>query len=596
MKRWQLVNTDADLELMSKILKIHRTTGRVIANRNIRTKKTALRYLRPELSGFFDSCTMKDMKKAVYIVLNSIKQGKRVAIYGDYDADGVMSTVILYKTLRSLGADVTYYIPAREEEGYGLNKSAVESLREDEADLILTCDNGITALEEVAFANSLGMEVVIIDHHEPGYVEAVDGGRLDVVPDAAAVVDPKQQDCPYPFKHLCAAGLSYKFAMELYKGAGRQAPENGELLILASIATICDIVDLLEENRIIAKHGLSLMQTPANTNLGLKALMRKRGLGEKAVTTFDIGFIIGPCINATGRLDSAGLAVELFLTEDTDKAEALADKLVELNEERKTLTTNAAELLLNEIEKRPGEIDKVLVLYNEEIHESIAGIVAGRIKEAYYHPAIVLTKGMDCVKGSARSIEGYNIFEALYSCRDLFERFGGHAMAAGLSLKKENIPLLRSRLNEACLLKPQEFTEILCIDEELSLDQATYELASQLKWLEPFGKANKEPLFMTKGALVEQLRIIEDKNTMIFSFAIEGSYRGIKGICFGQEKLEDFWKKLHNAFPERDCEKIWAGILRTVKLKLDIAYSLDINEYNNTVSVQLRLKDFKIST
>ncbi|MCL2616586.1 MAG: single-stranded-DNA-specific exonuclease RecJ, partial [Defluviitaleaceae bacterium] len=432
MPRWVLKREDANIELMASTLKISKVMAQVLVNRGVRTKNTALRFLNPRFEDMHDANLMKDMRAGLEIVAESIARGEKIVIYGDYDADGVMSTVILFKALSRAGADVLYYIPERVEEGYGLNMSAVNGISGSGVGLIITCDNGISATEEIAAAKALGMKVVVIDHHEPGFVEDENGTRHSVNPAADAVIDPKQADCEYPFQSLCAGGLAYKFAKALAAHMGMDFVDEEELLILAMIATICDIVELHGENRVIARAGLQALNRNKACNIGLGALIDEKRYMQREIDATAIGFIIGPCINASGRLEHARFAVDLFTTGDADEAEEIAGWMVELNNSRREMTLAAFEAVDAQLVASGMPDDNVLVVYCEgfNVHESVAGIVAGRIKDKYYKPTIVITDGESSLKGSARSVEGYNIFEELYKCRELFVRFGGHAMAA----------------------------------------------------------------------------------------------------------------------------------------------------------------------
>ena len=581
MKKWVLIEEKADIPLMSATLGISETLAQALVNRHVRTKNTAIKFLNPKRTYMYDPFLMKDMAKAVDIVYQAANERKRIVIYGDYDVDGVMSAVILYKTLRQVGADVSFYIPNRETEGYGLNMAAVKLLHERGTALMITCDNGVAAVAEIARAKTLGMQVVVIDHHETG-------GTL---PAAEAMVNPKRSDCTYPFEALCAAGLCYKFAAAFHAAAGLDFGYDEEFLVLAMLATICDIVDLQDENRIIVKEGLAVLnQTPA-LNLGLHALIEAKGYGGKEITAFTVGFVLGPCINATGRLEKATNAAMMLVTEDEEMARLLAARLVELNEIRRNMTEQCFLAILERLEASGHQQDKVLVIYDEETHESIAGIVAGRLKERLYKPAVVLTPAAGgWVKGSARSIEGYNIFEAMHDCRHLFERFGGHAMAAGLTLHADHVSEFRRYLNTHCTLTDEDYVEIIKIDKVLPLQAATFELAQELAHLSPFGKANKEPLFKTTNVKIEHLRVIENKNTIIFTFRADGSHYRIKGICFG---LVDVFKaQLTALYDEKTCEKVLSGVLRDTNFVLDMVYALDINTYNESTMVQLKLRDF----
>jgi single-stranded-DNA-specific exonuclease len=440
----------------------------------------------------------------------------------------------------------------------------------------------------VARAKELGLDIIIIDHHEAQYTEE-NGVRTEILPPADAIIDPKRGDCPYPFKEMSAAGITYKFARHLHSAFGAKFADEAEFLVFAAIAAFCDVVDLVDENRIIAANGLSILRRQAFKNIGLKALVKARNLEYNKIDTFDIGFILGPCINATGRLDSAELAVQLFLCDCPKQAEALAAKLVELNDERKALTAQYAEKTTQELADAQ---DKVLVAFVPDMHESIAGIVAGRVKDALHRPVIVFTKSVDgdIAKGSARSIEAYNVFEELQRHKELFIRFGGHKMAAGVSLLVENIDILRRRLNEFCLLTDADFVPIIYVEKELCLDEVTYELAQSIQILAPFGKANKQPVFITREIYTESAEIIgQSGSTLRLAFRSDAG-RKIRAIAF--KSVEKFRNMLAKSYSKEVCEKFANGQLRNLAIKMDMAYHIEVNTYNGNSSLQLRVLDF----
>ncbi|MCL1862999.1 MAG: single-stranded-DNA-specific exonuclease RecJ [Defluviitaleaceae bacterium] len=565
--KWQILETDADLSLMAKVLNIKEATACVMAHRGIRSKNAALSFLAPSIERLRDPLQMKDMQKAVEIIHKTCKNGRKITIYGDYDADGIMSTVILYKSLKRLGADCDYYIPHRIEEGYGLNQNAVEKILERGTELIITVDNGIASAEEIKTAAEHGVSTIVIDHHEP----------QEILPSAAAIVDPKQVDCTYPFDEMCAAGIVYLFATALadYAKIPLMDEEHDEILMLAAIATLCDIVPLTDENRIIVNSGLAVLNANKLINPGLGSLITMRDHLDKPIESFTVGYIIGPCLNATGRLESAEIAVELLLatSDDTQKRLELAQTLIELNDARKTLTSDCVDRLAADL---PIPLPNVLVLTDFEAHESVAGIVAGRIRESTQRPTILLTRGDGATKGSGRSVEGYNLFEALYAQRHLFTRFGGHAMAAGLTLPEENISLLRDALNADCALTEDDFIPTLSIDRILRAEEITLTLSDELSRLAPFGKGNNEPLFVCYGLLAEKVRILNEKNTLIFSFFTNTGKR-LKGIAFGLNKnyATTFGIKSEN-------------------VEMDVAFTVESNTWNNITEVQLRIRDFKV--
>ncbi len=588
--RWVLKRTKADIQKMSEVLGIRQATACVVANRGITTKKQAIAFLQAERAELYDVCAkqvMKDAEKAMMLLECALKQNKKIAIYGDYDVDGVTSTAIWYKVLKYCGGDVIYYIPHRQKEGYGLNLEAIEELHNNGIELLLTCDNGISAIEEVKKAKQFDMTVVIIDHHEPAF----DENGNDILPEADAIVDPKQKSCPYPFKMLCAGGICYKLALLFLK---RQNIQNDvleqECLHMATLATVCDIVDLMEENRIIVKKGLNTMAQ--TTNVGLKALLAQTNLCGKQLTEYHIGFIIGPCVNAAGRLETAKTAVALFCETDEKKAQEYATHLAEQNNSRKDMTKKATEQIIKEIEQKNNLNEKVFVLYQQNVHESIAGIVAGRIKEKFYRPTIIITKSENMAKGSGRSIEGYNMFEELYACKELFSKFGGHTMAAGLSLPYENIDILREKLNNACKLTQQQLTPVLKIEKQLCFDEIDMTLAKELRNLAPFGKGNHIPLFGSKNVSIQKFYLI-GKEKDILKMVLKERQTGIclYAISFdGWERLSDMIKRLYGN--ENYDKMLYDGYYDR---NMDFVYSIDINTFRGESSIQLQIKDFRIS-
>jgi single-stranded-DNA-specific exonuclease len=566
---WRISETDANISLMAEVLGIGEITARILALRGLRTKKTAQTFLHPAKAPLHDTLSMKNAEAALARIAKALTLGEKIIIYGDYDVDGVMSTVILYRVIRRLGGNASYYIPHRMEEGYGLNPAAIQHLADD-AQLLIAVDNGISAIAEVDLANRLGLEVIIIDHHEPG----------EALPDAVAVVDPKQPGCPYPFKELCAAGLAYKLAGALCAAVGTPYIEEAEMCALAAVASICDIVALQDENRTLVHRGLAVLNQSKLINPGLGSLITQRGYLEKPIDTHCIGFILGPCLNATGRLENAGLSVKLLLAEDAGERIPLAQALIALNGARKDLTAECVERALTELEKA-ASLPRVVVLTDPAAHESVAGIVAGRIRDITGRPVIILTKGENAMKGSGRSIAAYNLFEALYAHRGLFTRFGGHAMAAGLTLPEENIPLLREYLNRDCTLTEEELTPALDIDCVLDAEEITLELSRELEALAPFGKSNPAPLFATYRLYAESVRVINEKNTLIFTFKTKAGRR-VKGIAFG----------LNQQYAKAAAE---AGLVPTGGFFMDAAYHIETNVYNGIVSVQMGIRDFVIS-
>lgn len=588
MRIWKLKRNKADIKKMSEMLGISRISACVLANRGIGRFRDAKKFLNCPKEEMYDGYLFKDMKKGVELIARAIIKKKKIAVYGDYDVDGVMSTVILYKTLKFFGADVLYYLPHRQKEGYGMNENAVCDLKARGVDVIFACDNGIAALNEIKKANELGIVSVILDHHEVPYAEDIENRRRDTPPDAFAVIDAKQSECGYPFKSLCAAGMAYKFSKLLFEKMGSDFVLDDELLSFAAIATVCDIVDLTDENRIIVKNGLEKVSDTSNP--GLRELIKQTGLEGRRITEYHAGFVIGPCINATGRLESAKLAVKLFAQTDESDADLTASELVKLNAERKDMTAEAVESAKKKIADEGLEKDKVLVIYDKNIHESIAGIVAGRIKEMYSRPVIILTDGEQFAKGSGRSIESYNIFEELFKCRKLFEKFGGHPMAAGLMLKEENIPILRKRLNEACTLTKSDMTEVIRIDAELNFNEISIETACELETFSPFGRMNPKPIFGSKNIAVKTLYVIgKNKNILKFIFRDKKTSKIIDGISF--DGYDEYCEKIISIYGLDGMEKVLCGVEKAPDM--DIVYSLGINRFNGRETVQLEIKDFR---
>lgn len=505
MQKWRVYSKKADFNAIGSRFNIDPVTARIIRNRDVTDMENVDMYLNGTLDRLHDPMMMKDMDKAVSVIASSIRDNKHIRIIGDYDIDGICSIYILFKGLKICGADVDYEVPDRITDGYGINENLIKQAYEAGVEVIITCDNGIAAASQIDYANELGMTVVITDHHDVPY-EETDNGRRYIIPKAAAVVDPKQNDCRYPFKMLCGAGIAYKFIDCMVKEFQTGDSVMPELLQFAAIATVGDIVDLLDENRIIVKEGLKLI---ANTrNYGLNALMAVTGVSRESINAYHIGFILGPCLNASGRLDSAKRALKMLVTDDRAEAERHAGELKDLNEERKKLTSEAVDKAIDMVENSSLKDDKVLVIFLTDCHESIAGIVAGRVRERYYKPVIVLTKGEEEAKGSARSIESYNMFEKLSECKDLFTRFGGHPMAAGLSLPEANIAEFRKRINEHCNLSEDDLTETIWIDVPMPLEYISEKLIRELDRLEPFGKANPKPVFADKNISIRNIRAI----------------------------------------------------------------------------------------
>lgn len=562
---WMLQTKRADFDGIARQFGIDPVTARVIRNRGIEGRENIERYLYGDLDSLYSPWLLKDMRPAVDILKRKLKEGQKIRIVGDYDIDGVCSTYILYQALKRLGGNVDYAIPDRIKDGYGINESMIRAAAEDGIDTILTCDNGISAFSQIQTAKEFGMTVIVTDHHEV----PADGER-EILPPADAVIDPKQRSCSYPFPEICGAVVAYKLVQALYEESGVSREEWLELLEFAAIATVGDVMKLQDENRMIVKYGLKKLGH--TKNLGLKKLAEKTNLDLNSITAYHIGFVIGPCLNAGGRLQTAKLALSMLLAKDEETAEELAQELKDLNDMRKDMTEHwtAEAKVLADTQYRN---DKVLVIFLPDCHESLAGIIAGRLREYCQKPAIVLTRSEEAVKGSGRSIESYHMFQKLSEVKDLMLKFGGHPMAAGLSLLEENIDEFRRELNERSGLTEEDFKAKLWIDVPMPIDYINERLVEELKILEPFGQGNEKPLFAQKQVRIRSCRVI-GKNKNVVKLVLEGeSGMPMDGILFTDGI----------AFEEER-----AG--RTV---MDIIYYPEINEYNGNRNLQVVIRNYK---
>lgn len=583
MVRYNIYNKGSN-ELFDEIAtkyNIDKAVARIIVNRDVELKDID-EYLNPDINKLNDPYLLMDVTKAADIAWNAIDEGKKIRIIGDYDVDGVMATYVLLKGLRNLGANVDYQIPHRVEDGYGLNANIINHAIEDKVNLIITCDNGVSAIDEIQLAKDSGIDVIITDHHELMFEEN-DGKRREVLPNANAIVNPKRQGDKYPFKKLCGAAVAWKFLSVLYDKQDMDSNLIMSFIEEVAFATIGDVMELVGENRIIVRFGLDSM---AHTkNIGLRHLIEDRIGKDKAIVPYHIGFVLGPCINASGRLDSASKSLELLLAEDDNTASNLTRELVNLNEERKLQTLEGTNKAIKLVDENYQD-DKVLVVYIPEIHESVAGIVAGRIREKYSKPTIILCDGESCVKGSGRSIESYNMYEGLHSCKELFLKFGGHPMAAGMSLPLENVDKLRNRLNKDCTLTPEELVDNKIIDMTLNLDYITCEIVEQLDRLEPFGNGNPKPVFAHKNAPLRSIRRI-GSDSQFFKMEFQ-SGSGVVTCLYFQDANE-LEEKIIDAFGKEQLNRAYNR--QSNDISLTIMFYPQINEYNNCRSVQLVLSD-----
>lgn len=538
MEKWMVYNKKADFQKIGSEFGIDPVIARLIRNRDIQDMKEIRSYLYGTLEEIPSPWKMKDMERAVQILQKKITQKKKIRIIGDYDIDGVTATCILLKGLKRLNANVDTYIPDRVKDGYGMHEQLIDKALEDGIDTILTCDNGIAAAAEIEYAKKEGLTVIVTDHHDIPFRDTEDG-RIWIIPKADAVVNPKQNDCLYPNKNICGAVVAWKLIWALYERLGIDSDEIWDFLELAAIATVGDVMDLQGENRIIVKEGLKKLSSTSFE--GLKALICVNNLEGAEITAYHVGFVIGPCINASGRLDTAARSLELLLADNMEDAMKLADDLYDLNQSRKAMTEQGKEQAIQSIEENNLGKDRVLVVYLPDCHESLAGIIAGRIREAYNKPVFVLTKGADGVKGSGRSIEAYSMYEELVKCSDLLTQFGGHPMAAGLSMEEKNVELFRRRLNDNCTLTEQDLIPKIMIDVPMPISYLSKKLTEQLKVLEPFGKGNSKPLFAQKNLRAVGIRVLGRNRNVAKMLLIDENGIKMDAVYFGEaQEFVDF--------------------------------------------------------
>ena len=586
MERWFIKNNGVDPLIIAKDLGINEIISKILINRDIIDYKDIEMFLNPKLESLHSPTLMMDLELGASIIKEKIEKNKKIRIVGDFDVDGVISVYILYISLKKLGANVDFTIPDRVQDGYGINNEIIQKAKQEGIDTIITCDNGISAIEQVKRAKELGLTMIITDHHDLPYIEE-DGVKKYTIPEGDAVINPKRLDCDYPFKKLCGAGVAYKLIQQIHFLFHINPEETHLLLEFVAIATVCDVVDLVDENRIIVKKGLELINK--TKNIGLKNLIIESGINNSNITAYHLGFVIGPTINASGRLESALLSLELLMEKEEDKAAQMAKNLRSINEERKRMTSEGLEGIIEKIEQSSLKNDKILVIFEPEIHESIAGIIAGRIKELYYKPTIVLTKGLEGVKGSGRSIEEYNMFEELTKCKELLNRFGGHPMAAGLTLDEDNIDKLKIDLNSNTTLSNQDLIPKIYIDMGLPMEYINYGLVEELKDLEPFGKGNSKPIFGEKSLKINSLSIL-GINKNVLKLKLE-SKKGttMEGMYFGD--IEEFQNRLIFKYGKEELEKASKDIKN--KVLLDIVYNPNINEYMGNTKLQLIIQKYR---
>ena len=582
-----MVNKKADFYGIGKRFGIDPVIARLIRNRDVIEEKDIEQYLYGRIEDLPSPKELKDVEKAVSILIQKIREGKRIRIISDYDVDGVVSNYILYKGLTRCGALVDYKIPDRMLDGYGINENLIKQAYDDGVDTILTCDNGIAASAQIAYGKELGLTILVTDHHDVPY-EEVEGEKRYILPPADAVVNPKQQDCGYPYKTLCGAVVAMKLMIHLYDRFRKPSDAWHEFIEFAAIATVCDVVSLTGENRVLVKEGLKRLN--ATKHIGLGALISATEMEGKQISAYHLGFIIGPCINASGRLKSAEMALALLLSDNREEALKMAIELKNLNEERKNMTVAGVERAVNEIENSDLNEDKILVVYLPGCHESLAGIIAGRIREKYNKPVFVITDSEDGgLKGSGRSIEAYSMFEEMSRVKELMTKFGGHPMAAGLSLPKENLLPFRKKLNELTVLKDSDLVAKISIDVPMPVSYITENLVDQLKIMEPFGCANPKPLFAQKNLAVLSARVLgARRNVLKMRVADEQGYE-MDAIYFGN--IEDFNQYVSSHFSENELEYMYQG--RKNSVRLSFTYYPDVNEYRGIRTLQLIIQNYQ---
>lgn len=586
MEQWIEIRKGGDFTEIGRRFGIDPVMARILRNREVTGEAEIEAYLHGTLKDLHSPHLMKDMDKAVELITRKIAEGKKLRIIGDYDIDGVNATYILLKALQKCGACVDYAIPNRITDGYGINKNLIERAVEAGVDTVLTCDNGIAAIEEIAYAKAKGMTVIVTDHHDIPFEER-DGEKHYKKSMADAVINPKQQECTYPYKELCGAAVAFQFVRALYEKQGRKKQEALEFLENAAFATVGDVMELTGENRILVREGLKALRQTKNP--GMQALILQNELDFERINTYHIGFVLGPCINASGRLDTAEDALRLLCETDVGKAAAIAKRLIDLNTQRKELTAHYLEQAMQQIEDEQLLKDKVLVVYLPECHESLAGIIAGRIRERYYRPVLVLTKGEEGVKGSGRSIEEYSMYEELNRVSDLFTKFGGHPMAAGLSMEEDRVEEFRQRINEDCTLTEKDLTEKVRIDMVLPIGYANLPLAEELQELEPFGKGNTKPLFADRNLHVRNARVLGQNGNVVRMELAGEDGRNHPAVYFGDSG--QFFDYLTEKFGAAEVDAVKRD--RGNSVAISIVYELGVNEYRNERKLQLVIRRYR---
>ena len=589
-KKWTKINKDNDNGIFiqwGRELGIDPLCALVIRDRGAENIEQARQYLEGGLDLLHDPFLLPDMEKAVEGLMEAIDEGEKIRIIGDYDVDGVTSTYILVKCIMAAGGNVSYAIPHRLKDGYGINDDLVREASGDGVDLIITCDNGIAAAAQISLAAELGIDVIVTDHHQVPFTEDESGARKEILPDCIAVVDPHREGSLYPFKGICGAMVAYKFMTALLDRFPSDALKEAldGCVQFAALGTSCDVMDLCDENRIVVREGIRQMEHTGNT--GLKALMSANSLEGTHLSNYSLSFVIGPCINSTGRLESAGESVNLLLSDDYDKCLGDALRIRQLNDARKNMTLTGMKKAVSMIESEDLLRDKVLVVYLPELHESIAGLVAGKIKERYNRPVLVVTRGEEGLKGSGRSIPAYNMFEKMSEVKELFTKFGGHAMAAGFSLEEKNLPELRKRLNENACLTDEDLIKEIMYDKNVDLYYASIGAVRDLEKIEPVGAGNPGALFVEEGVTIAGLSRM-GKEKQYGSITVVSGNKNIRLTYFGD--MDAFDRYVDEKFGAGTAEKVYAG---TGKIALDLCYELKINNFNGNERIDYRLRDYR---
>ncbi len=578
-EKWVVAAKKADFGAIGEHFGIDPVIARIMRNRDLTDIDEMEIYLHGGREDLFDPHLLKDADRAAAILGEKIRQGRRIRIIGDYDIDGIMSTYILSQAMERIGADADTVIPDRVQDGYGLNEHLVTQAASDGIDTILTCDNGIAAVEQVRLAKELGMTVIVTDHHE------IPHGEL---PAADAIVNPKQQDCNYPFSGLCGAAVAFKLVQVLYAQEGIPVGEADRFLEFAGFATVGDVMDLNGENRVLAKLGISMLRETGN--LGMRALILRKKVDPKRLTSYHIGFVLGPCLNASGRLETAQLSLQLLTCSDAVQAAVMAEKLSDINDTRKQMTEQAVLEARSLIDENGYDRDRVMVLFLPDCHESLAGLVAGKIRESYHRPVLVVTRAEECCKGSGRSIPEYSMFEEMSRCADLFIKFGGHPMAAGFSIEEDNIAPLRKRLNDLAALTDEDLMPTVHIDMVMPIDYVRMDLIRQLELLEPFGKGNEKPVFADRDLEITSLRILGKEGRVIRMRLMSPQGRSMDAVYFGDP--ENLRLSLEQKYDILTAEDTVAGKC-THHASLNFTYYPEIDDYFDEPRIQLKITGFR---